>query len=75
MAALSIKQCACLDLGVQHLFKTKGLGTKLNLIAMVLFGLAAFIFDGKYGAIIVEFHDIGLTRQSETLGADREGPH
>jgi len=47
----------------------------LDLITTVFFRLAAFIFDGIHGVVIVKFYDIGLTRHSKAFGADRERPH
>ncbi|MCC5023195.1 MAG: biopolymer transporter ExbD [Candidatus Synoicihabitans palmerolidicus] len=42
-----------------HFLQAESLGAELDAVAVVGFGLTAFVFDGEDGAVAVKLHDIG----------------
>ena len=76
-ARFTIKECAVRDLAAEHFLQAHGLGAQLQLVAAVLFGVAALILDRigqpcalvsvqRHAAVIpAKLHDVALTGEAE----------
>ena len=76
-ARFTIKERAVRDLAAEHFLQTHGLGAQLQLVAAVLFGVAALILDriGQPCALVpvqrhaafvpVKLHDVTLAAEAE----------
>lgn len=56
----------------EHFFEAEGLGAELDFVGAVAFRFAALVFDGDDAPVAVEFDDVGLAVESETVAGEVE---
>lgn len=67
---LAVEEVAMGNSQAQAFLQTKGLGAELDFVGLVGFGFAAFVFDGKHGAVGMEFHHVADAMDGEAFRAD-----